>query len=108
MNESIEVLLITHTIFWLLVFALTDNYNKVSIYAVLGKLVSGKQMLMLLTVVSYSMIIAGITKCKWLRCASPEISIYLEELNVRSATIILAAFSAYQFIIVIRGRRLLL
>lgn len=111
---SIEALLIAYTLFWLSVFILTDNYNVVSSYTILGEIFTKTRMILLLGITALTMIIAGFTRIKWLRALGLFLStclwivvsssILLEALNTRSSTIVLAFFSAKEFIDLFRKR----
>jgi len=110
----VELILIAYALFWFLALVLTDSYSTLDCYTILGDILTKLLMMILLGIVSSTMIIAGFTKKKWLRCSSlilstafwllVSTSIFLEALNMRSANIILAVASSYQFVEVAKGR----
>ena len=111
---AVEVILIAYALFWLLALALTNSYTTLDCYTILGDILTKPILMLLLAIVSITMILAGITKKKWLRYVSLMLStafwilvstsIFLEALNMRSANIILAVASAYQCIDIAKGR----
>ena len=110
----VEVILIAYALFWFLALVITDSYSTLDCYTILGDILTKPLMMALLGIVSLTMIIAGFTKKKWLRYTSlllstafwllVSTSIFLESLNMRSANIILAVASSYQFVEVAKGR----
>ena len=111
---SIELILIAYLAYWDFIFIVTDSFNSIDSYTVLGDILTEEKMILFLSVTLFIMILAGFTRRKglrymalmmslflWLIVAS---SIFVQALNMRSSTIILAVASAYQFIQVAMGR----
>lgn len=111
---SIEIILMAYLAYWDFIFLVTDSFNNIDAYTVLGDILTEEKMILFLSITLLTMLVAGFTKRKgiryialilslflWLIVAS---SIFVEALNMRSSTIILAFASAYQFIQVAMGR----